>query len=80
MLLCGLGIRIERTFALWCVVRGEHLWDMKCPIPPAYCMLGILAYSEAYEFGQLVLGCPGAGNILFQVRMSSLKKKNQRHL
>ena len=26
---------------------------MHCPIPPAYCMLGLLACSEAYEFGQL---------------------------
>ena len=39
-------------------------------IPQAYCMLGLLACSEAYEFLQLGLGCPGSGNILFQRRMS----------
>ena len=27
-----------------------------CPIPTAYCMLGLLACSEAYESGQLGTG------------------------
>ena len=27
-----------------------------CAIPPAYCILGLLACSEAYEFGQLDTG------------------------
>ena len=30
--------------------------DINCPIPPAHCMLGLLACSEACEFGQLGTG------------------------
>ena len=46
------GIRIQPTFALVGVVRGGESWDTNCPLPPAYCMLILLACSEAYEFGQ----------------------------
>ena len=42
-----------------------------CPIPPAYCMLGLLECNEAYEFEQLGNGYSWSGNILFQMRMSS---------
>ena len=38
------------------VVRGDLSWDINCPIPPAHCLLGLLACSEAYEFGQLGTG------------------------
>ena len=38
-------------------------------------MLGLLAYSEAYEFVQLGTGCPGSGNIVFQKLMSSFLKR-----
>ena len=44
------------SFALVRVVRGDLSWDINCPIPPAHCMLGLLACSEAYEFGQLGTG------------------------
>ena len=47
---------IQPTFALMRVVRGDLSWDINCPIPPAHCMLGLLACSEAYEFGQLGTG------------------------
>ena len=50
------GFKIQPTFALVRVVRGDLSWDINCPIPPAHCMLGILACSEAYEFGQLGTG------------------------
>ena len=50
------GFRIQPTFALVCVVRGDLSWDINCPIPPAHCMLGLLTCSEAYEFGQLGTG------------------------
>ena len=50
------GIRIQPTFALVRVVRGDLSWDINFPIPPAHCMLGLLACSEAYEFGQLGTG------------------------
>ena len=30
--------------------------EYKLPIPPAYCMLALLACCEAYEFGQLGTG------------------------
>ena len=63
-------------FALVRVVRGDLSWDINCPIPPAHCMLGLLACTEAYEFGQLGTGCTGSGNILFQRRMSSFKRTN----
>ena len=46
---CG-GFRIQPTFALVRVVRGDLSWDINCPIPPAHCMLGLLACSEAYKF------------------------------
>ena len=49
-------IRIQPTFALVLVVRGDESWDINCPIPQAYCMLGLLACSEAYELGQLGSG------------------------
>ena len=48
--------RIQPTFALVRVVRGDLSWDINCPIPPAHCMLGLLACSEEYEFGQLGTG------------------------
>ena len=47
----------------------------KLPIPPNYYMLGLLACSEAYEFGQLGTGCCGSCNILFQSRMSYFFKE-----
>ena len=50
------GFRIQPTFALMRVVRGDLSWDINCPIPPAHCMLSLLACSEAYEFGQLGTG------------------------
>ena len=50
------GIKIQPTFALVGVVRGDYPWDINCPIPPAYCMLGLLTCSVAYEFGQLGTG------------------------
>ena len=50
------GFRIQPTFALVRVVRGDLPWDINCPIPPAHCMLGLFACSEAYEFGQLGTG------------------------
>ena len=46
----------QPTFALVRVVRGDYPCDINCPIPPAYCMLGLLACSEAYEFRQLGTG------------------------
>ena len=50
------GIRIQPTFGLMRVVRGDSSSDIYCPIPPAHCMLGLLACSEAYAFGQLGTG------------------------
>ena len=50
------GVGIQPTFALVLVVRGDLSWDINCPIPPVHCMLGLLACSEAYEFGQLGTG------------------------
>ena len=51
------GIRIHPTFALeGLVVRCDKSWDINCPVPSAYCMLGLLACSEEYEFGQLGTG------------------------
>ena len=50
------GFRIQPTFALVRVVRGDLSWDINCQISPAHCMLGLLACSEAYEFGQLGTG------------------------
>ena len=41
------GFRIQPTFALVRVVRGDLSWDINCPIPPAHSMLGLLACSEA---------------------------------
>ena len=46
------GFRIQPTFALARVIRGDLSWDINSPIPLAHCMLGLLACSEAYEFGQ----------------------------
>ena len=40
-----------------CACRKRRLSsDINCPVPPAYCMLGVLACSEAYEFEQLGTG------------------------
>ena len=50
------GFRIQPTFALVRVVRGDLSREINCPIPPDHCMLGLLACSEAYEFGQLGTG------------------------
>ena len=50
------GIKIQPTFDIVRVVRGDLSWDINCPIPPAHCMLGLLACCEAYEFGQLGTG------------------------
>ena len=33
---CGLGIRMQPTFGLVCVVRVDKSRDMNCPMPPAY--------------------------------------------
>ena len=63
------------TFAIVLVVRGDQSWDINCPIPPAYCMLGLLACSERMSLDSSALGCPGSGNILFQRRMSSFLKE-----
>ena len=53
------GIRIQPTFALVHVVRGDESWDINCDIPPAYFIFGLLACSEANEFGQFGTGWPG---------------------
>ena len=50
------GIRIQPTFALVRVVRGDLSWDINSPIPLAHCMLGLFACSEAYEFVQFGTG------------------------
>ena len=50
------GVKIQLKFALVRVVRGDQPWDINCPIKPAYCVFGLLACSEAYEFGQLGTG------------------------
>ena len=50
------GFRIQPTFSLVRVVRGDLSWDINCLIPPAHCMLDLFACSEAYEFGQLGTG------------------------
>ena len=55
ILTSDLGIRIQLTFSLVCVVNGDYSRDINCLIPPAYCMLGRLACYEAYQFGQLGL-------------------------
>ena len=47
------GIRIQPTFALLHVLRCDSPRNINCPIPPAYCMHGLIACSEGYEFGQL---------------------------
>ena len=47
----GLGVRIQPTFVLVRVVRGDLPRDIICHIPPVYCMHD-LACSEA-EFRQL---------------------------
>ena len=49
------GFTIQPMLALVRVVRGDESWDINCPIPQAHCMLGLLACSEAYELGQVVL-------------------------
>ena len=42
--MCLGGFRIQPTFALVRVmIRGDLSWDINCPIPPAHCMLGLLA-------------------------------------
>ena len=38
------------------VSKADLLSAINCPIPPAHCMLGLLACNEAYEFGQLGTG------------------------
>ena len=35
------------------VVIGDDLRDMICPMPPVHYLLGLLAFSEAYELGQM---------------------------
>ena len=50
--------------------------DINCPIPPAYCMLGLLASVRRMSLDSWALGCPGSGNILFQRRMSSIFRIN----
>ena len=71
------GFRIQPTFALVRVVRGDLSWDIHCPIPQAHCMLGLLAYVvRRMSLDSWALGCPGSGNILFQRRMSSFKRTN----
>ena len=69
------GIRFRPTSAPVRVVRGDKSWDINCPIPLAYCMLGSLASSEAYEFDRQAQGCHGSGNILFQMWISSFLKE-----
>ena len=49
-------IIILTTFALALVVRDDLLWDIYFPIPPGYCMVGLLACSVTYEFGQFDTG------------------------
>ena len=46
---CGMGVRIQPTPALRRVVRRDYLRDMSYPLPPAYCMQGLLACNGAYE-------------------------------
>ena len=48
---CGMGVRIQPTPALRCVVGGDYLRDMSYPLPPAHCMQGLLAWNGAYELG-----------------------------
>ena len=50
------GIEIQQTFTLVRVARGDKSRDINCPIPQAYCILGLLAHSEGYEFGKLGTG------------------------
>ena len=48
---CGMGVRIQPTPALRRVVGDDYLRDMSYPLPPAHCMLGLLACNGAYELG-----------------------------
>ena len=43
------------VFRGYSITLSEDL-VINCRIPPAHCMLGLLACSEAYEFGQLGTG------------------------
>ena len=56
MALCLGGFRIQPTFVPVRVVRGDLSWDINCLTPPAHCLQGLLACSEAHEFGQLGTG------------------------
>ena len=54
------GFRTQPTFALVRVVRGDLSWDINCPIPPAHCMLGLLAVVRRMSLDSWALGCPGS--------------------
>ena len=69
---CGLGVDIQPTPALMCIIRDDNLRDINCSIPLANCMLHFLVYNWVYELGQLALGCPGSGNMLIQVLIQEL--------
>ena len=60
-----MGVRIQPAPALMRVVRDDNLRDVNYPVPPAHCMLGLLACNGAYELGQ-TLGCNGSGNIVLE--------------
>ena len=45
------GVRIQPTYELRLVVRGDYLTDMSYPLPPAHCMQGLLACNGVYELG-----------------------------
>ena len=46
-----------------CACSTNQLRDINDPIPPAYCMLGLLACSEAYGFGQCALRRMGLDSV-----------------
>ena len=71
------GFRIQPTFAPVRLVRGDLSWDINCSITPAHCILGLLAFSEEYEFGQLgtMLSwyCSKGGWVLLKEPTASLR-------
>ena len=52
------GLEFSQCLPL-CGRKRRQIMNVNCPLPPAYCMIGLLACSEAYEFGQLGTGLSG---------------------
>ena len=73
------GIRIQSTFALVRVIRGDLSWDINCPIPPAYCMIGLLACSEASRFALSGTGLSGFRQYTVPKADEFFFLKNQRY-